>query len=81
MGFGSANIGRCYAGQQLIAQLSPASGETRQNKWWKTHPFLDLFVQLSFRTAGYFYESVNFESLLISLVLLIFSGIFMIYIS
>ena len=45
---------RYYTVQQLIAQLLEMCGEniavseTWQNKWWKTHSFLVVFVQLSY---------------------------------
>ena len=57
MAFWSSNIQQYYTVQQLIAvgtAVVSAHGyrrlltvERRQNKWWNTNYFLDLFVQLS----------------------------------
>ena len=46
MGFERAIIRRYYTGQQLIEQLCQRAVKRlkRQNKWWKTHSFLGLFI-------------------------------------
>ena len=51
-GLGSANIQRCYTTDcTAVVSAQWNDSYTSQNKWCKTHSFLDLFVHLSYNTT------------------------------